>query len=287
MISKAPSTVSQSLEQYNTKPKIPIGGKNLLSELLTWPKRQCLEIHSCRKRLGPRCQRQSECDRSTQLAPVKGPCSGTPSALLDCTRSPGSRRSPGQGSPASRGSFKSIYGPVAGSPLSLPISGQQRFEAKPALRACGGLAVTSIVRLHLTHIHPPRNVSLFPGRTSEMHASETRSGGKGGGGRAAEDLAPSGSESTYGMDRRENTSAGDRDPEILSRCVHTAQAPRGTHGGSSGTTARSRCSHCPALPATPSAEPHRQEHSSPTNTPTGGAFCVALTQWISGSSRRK
>lgn len=44
-------------------------------------------------------------------------------------------------------------------------------------------------------------------------------------GGAAEDLAPSGSESTYEMDRRENTSAGDRDPEILPRCVHTTQAP--------------------------------------------------------------
>ena len=49
------------------------------------------------------------------------------------------------GQPGSRTSFKSICGPATGSPFPIPISQQQRLEARPALKASGGLAVTSIV----------------------------------------------------------------------------------------------------------------------------------------------
>lgn len=138
--------------------------------------------------------RRSECDLSAQLAQVKGWCSGTPSALMDCTRSPGSRRSPGQSSPAPCCSFKSICGPVTGSPLLLPISQQQRLEGKPAMRASGGLAVTGIVQLHLTHIHPPAMFPCSPGGPPRCMQLKPGLEGRRVEGGAAEDLALSGSE---------------------------------------------------------------------------------------------
>ena len=83
---------------------------------------------------------------------------------------------PRAGQPSSHSSFKSICGPVTGSPLPIPISQQQRLEARPALKASGGLSVTSIVRApsDAYPLPPPLNVSLFPGRPFKMHASASK-----------------------------------------------------------------------------------------------------------------
>lgn len=243
-----------------------------------------LKIHSCRKLLGHRWQRQEElvCDRSTQLAHVKGWCSGTPSALMDCTRNPGSRRSGKQDSPDPCSSFKCICGRVAGSPLSLPISQQQRLEARPAMKASRGLAVTGIVWLHLTHIHPPAMFPCSLGGPPRCTHLKPGLEGRGGGGRS------SGRPGSIWLGKhRQNLNGQER--ELISdrrlvtqrHCTHTAQMPRGTHRAHTRhrTTDRSRCKVTPwcSLPPHPKQSSTDRNTAAPSTHPLAGAVCMALS----------
>lgn len=126
--------------------------------------------------------RRSSCAGSSQLAHAKGWRAGTPSALMNGTRSPGSRNPKGRAAQPHVAPLNPSVAEAQEAPSRSQLAGRQRrLEAKPALKASGGLAVTGIVWLHLTHIHPP--ASLFSRRTSGRLTSETRSGGRGAVGR--------------------------------------------------------------------------------------------------------
>lgn len=103
---------------------------------------------------------------------------------MNGTRSPGSRNPKGQAAQPHVAPLNPSVAEAQEAPSHSQLAGRQRrLEVKPALEASGGLAVTGIVWLHLTHIHPP--ASLFSRRTSEMHTFETRSGGRGAAGRGS------------------------------------------------------------------------------------------------------
>lgn len=157
----------QTLGPYNTMEKIPINIKKKKKILLSFTGLSFSDLkrHSHRKVLGPRRQLQEElAGQLCTINPEQGLVFWNPIWSDGSHQEPRKPESQGQGGPAPYCSFKSICGEAQEAPLSLAISRQQRLEAKPALKASGGLAVTGIVRLDLTHIHLPAMFPCSPGK---------------------------------------------------------------------------------------------------------------------------